>query len=234
MGLIAEFRMSSEQLPLVDVAEDLSEATVEFESVQGRPSGAPTFIVRIVGADADAIEATFADADSVTDHSLVVADRATRRYRCRPTGDPPTDLELLADNGSIPDRVLATPSGWEERRWFADREEFDQFRTFCRSNDYGFQLDRLVETDEGSDGRVTSPFGNGDRSWPREMTDAQQEALVIAHEMGYFDTPRTATMADVANELGVASASLSERLRRAQNHLVAEFRRVSGIKPPTN
>ncbi|AEH39238.1 helix-turn-helix domain-containing protein [Halopiger xanaduensis] len=234
MGLIAEFRMTSEQLPLVDVAEGVPEATVEFESVQGHPSGAPTFIVRVAGADADAIKAAFADADSVTDHSLVVADGATRRYRCRPTGNPPTDLELLADNGSIPDRVLATPSGWEERRWFADREEFDQFRTFCRANDYELQLDRLVEADEGPDGRVTSPFGTGDRSRPREMTEAQQEALVTAHKMGYFDTPRTATMADVADELGVASASLSERLRRAQNHLIAEFRRSSSIKPRIN
>ncbi|MFC7078627.1 helix-turn-helix domain-containing protein [Haloarcula halophila] len=234
MGLIAEFRMASEQLPLVDVAEAVSEATVEFESVQGRPSGAPTFIVRIVGADADPIEAAFADADSVTDYSLLVADGTTRRYRCRPAGDPPTDVELLADNGSIPDRVLVTPNGWEERRWFANREEFDQFRTFCRANDYGLRLDRLVETDERSDGRETDPFGNGDRSRPREMTDAQREALVTAHEMGYFDTPRTATMADVADELGVSSASLSERLRRAQTHLVAEFRRSTGIKPRTN
>ncbi|SFS93351.1 helix-turn-helix domain-containing protein [Halostagnicola kamekurae] len=234
MGLIAEFQMTSEQLPLVDVAAGVSEATIEFESVQGRPSGAPTFIVRIVGADADAIEAAFADADSVTDHSLVVADEATRHYRCRPTGDPPTDLELLADNGSIPDRVLATPSGWEERRWFADREEFNQFRTFCRANDYEIRLDRLVETDEGSAGSSTGPFGTGDRSWPREMTDAQREALVTAHEMGYFDMPRTATMADVADELGVSSASLSERLRRAQNHLIAGFRRTSSKKPRTN
>ncbi|MFC7196849.1 helix-turn-helix domain-containing protein [Halosimplex aquaticum] len=130
--------------------------------------------------------------------------------------------------------MLATPSGWEERRWFADRAEFDQFRTFCRANDYDLRLDRLVEADEGSDGRVASPFGTGDRSRPREMTEPQQEALVTAHEMGYFDTPRTATMADVADELGVAPASLSERLRRAQNHLVAEFRRSSGIKPRTN
>jgi predicted DNA binding protein len=188
----------------------------------------------VVGRSSSPIEAAFADADSVTDHSLIVADGATRRYRCRPTGDPPTDLELLADNGSIPDRVLATPSGWEERRWFADREEFDQFRTFCRANDYGFRLDRLVEADEGSDGRTGSPFETGDRSRPNGMTDAQQEALVTAHEMGYFDTPRTATMADVADELGIAPASLSERLRRAQRHLVAAFRRDADIKPRIN
>jgi predicted DNA binding protein len=234
MGLIAEFRMTSERLPLVDVAAAAPEATVEFESVQGRPSGAPTFMVRIAGGDGEAVEAALADADSVTDHSLVVADGATRRYRCRPTGGPPADLELLADNGSIPDRVVATPSGWEERRWFADRDEFDQFREFCRSNDYELRLDRLVETDDGSAEGEAGPFGTAGRSWPREMTEAQREALVTAHEMGYFDTPRTATMADVADELGVSSASLSERLRRAQDHLVAEFRRTSGIKPRTN
>ncbi|MFC6727310.1 bacterio-opsin activator domain-containing protein, partial [Natronoarchaeum mannanilyticum] len=84
MGLIAEFRMTSKELPLVDVAEGVPDATVEFESVQGRPSGAPTFIVRIEDADVDADEIAFADADSVTDHSLIVADGATRRYRCRP------------------------------------------------------------------------------------------------------------------------------------------------------
>ncbi|WP_459193625.1 helix-turn-helix domain-containing protein [Halosimplex sp. J119] len=234
MGLIAEFRMVSEELPLVDVAEGVPEATVEFESVQGRPSGAPTFVVRVVGADADAAEAAFAGADSVTEHSLVVADGATRRYRCRPTGGPPTDLDLLADNESIVDRVLATPGGWEERRWFADREEFDQFRAFCRANDYEFRLDRLVESDEGSPGGDARPFGDGDLSRPKEMTGPQQEALVTAQEMGYFDTPRTATMADVAEELGVAPASLSERLRRAQHHLVAEFRRSYDIKPRIN
>ncbi|WP_096393170.1 helix-turn-helix domain-containing protein [Halorubrum trapanicum] len=234
MGLIAEFRMTSEQLPLADVAAAIPEATVEFESVQVRPSGAPTFIVRVADAGGDAADAAFAGADSVTDHSLVVADGTTRRYRCRPTGDPPADMELLADNGSIPDRVLATPGGWEERRWFADRDEFDQFRAFCRSNDYELRLDRLVETDDGSAGEETGPFGTAGRSWPREMTDPQREVLVTAHEMGYFDTPRTATMADVADELGVSSASLSERLRRAQDHLVAEFRRTSGIKPRTN
>ncbi|WP_123535493.1 helix-turn-helix domain-containing protein [Halosimplex salinum] len=235
MGLIAEFRLVSEGLALVDVAAGIPDATVEFESVQARPSGPPTFVVQTGGADADAVDAAFAAADSVTDHSLLAAEGGTRRYRCRPTGGPPADLELLANNGSVPERVLVTPTGWEERRWFADREEFAQFRSFCRANDYRFRLDRLVEGDDGSAGLGTSPFGrDDDLSRPPEMTDAQHEALVVAHEMGYFDTPRTATMADVADELGVSSASLSERLRRAQHHLVAEFRRSSDLKPRTN
>ncbi|MFB6138951.1 MAG: helix-turn-helix domain-containing protein [Halosimplex sp.] len=235
MGLIAEFHLVSDELALVDVAAEVPAATVEFESVQGRPSGPPAFVVRTTGAGRDAVEAAFAAAESVTDHSLVVADGDSRRYRCRPAGDPPEDLQLLADNESVADRVTVTAEGWEERRWFADRDEFESFRAFCRANDYAFRLDRLVEVaDDDPDERESGPFGATDDGSvrPPEMTAPQHEALVTAHEMGYFDVPRTASTADVAEELGVAPASLSERLRRAQSHLVAQFRRADdGIKP---
>jgi hypothetical protein len=239
MGLIAEFRLRSERLPLVDVAAGVPAATVEFESVRGRPSGPPDFVVQTRGADPEAVEAAFAGADSVTDHALVVADGTARRYQCRPAGPPPEQLELLGENGSVPDRVLVTPEGWNERRWFADRAEFDEFRSFCRANDYAFRLDRLVTVDDddgesADDDGTGGPFGarDDDPARPPGMTAAQHEALVVAHELGYFDVPRTASTADVADELGVAPASLSERLRRAQSHLVAQLRRADdGIKP---
>ncbi|WP_082223234.1 helix-turn-helix domain-containing protein [Halosimplex carlsbadense] len=236
MGLIAEFRLAGESLALVDVAAGVPDATVEFESVRAAPSGPPEFVVRTVGADREAVAAAFAEADSVTDHSMVVADGDARRYRCRPTGGPPEGLETLANNKSVPDRVTVTPDGWTERRWFADREEFDAFREFCRTNDFTFRLDRLVEVDGDDVGEdaTSGPFGavDGDAPRPPGMTESQREALVLAHEMGYFDVPRTASTADVADELGVAPASCSERLRRAQSHLVAQFRRAdANIKP---
>jgi len=38
--------------------------------------------------------------------------------------------------------------------------------------------------------------------------------------MGQFDIPRQASLEDVAAELDISASSLSERLRRAQTHLV--------------
>lgn len=49
-----------------------------------------------------------------------------------------------------------------------------------------------------------------------ELPYEQREALEIAWEMGYFEHPRTATMEEIATELGLATTTLRYRLRRAQ------------------
>ena len=232
MGLIADFRVRSEGLPLVDVAAAVPDATLIVESMQANPTGPPAFVVSVTG-DLGGVDEAFAAADSVTDHSLVVEDGTTRQYRCRPAGGPPEDLDALADNDSVPDRIRVTPGGWAERRWFADRDAFDAYRAFCRENGATFRLDRLLDGD-----RATGGLDRGaDSTTPARpgMTDAQREALVAAHELGYFEVPRSATLADVADELGVSPPALSERLRRAQSHLVARLRAAEGdIKPRIN
>jgi hypothetical protein len=64
------------------------------------------------------------------------------------------------------------------------------------------------------------------------MTDAQREALLTAHEMGYYEVPRATSLEAVAAELGVTAPSLSERLRRANANLVADFADRDLINPP--
>ena len=46
-----------------------------------------------------------------------------------------------------------------------------------------------------------------------EVTRKQEEALRLAHEEGYFAVPRGASLADLGEEIGVSSQSVSERLR---------------------
>lgn len=52
------------------------------------------------------------------------------------------------------------------------------------------------------------------------MIDRQREALLAAHEMGYFEILRAATLTEVATVLGISVSSLSERLRRVQTRLI--------------
>lgn len=53
------------------------------------------------------------------------------------------------------------------------------------------------------------------------ITEKQRAALLRALEEGYFEVPREATLADVADTLGISPKATSERLRRGQINLVS-------------
>ena len=55
------------------------------------------------------------------------------------------------------------------------------------------------------------------------LTDRQREVLLAARELGYYDVPRTASLTDVADSLGIAKATASDTLHRAESHLVDWF-----------
>ncbi|MDQ2051749.1 helix-turn-helix domain-containing protein [Natronolimnohabitans sp. A-GB9] len=52
------------------------------------------------------------------------------------------------------------------------------------------------------------------------LTDRQLEALRIALDAGYYDQPRNASVAELAEETTVARATFEEHLRKAENKLV--------------
>ena len=52
------------------------------------------------------------------------------------------------------------------------------------------------------------------------LTDRQREVLLLAHEMGYYATPRQATLTAVAESLDVSKATASDVLHRAEGRLI--------------
>ncbi|WP_254535100.1 helix-turn-helix domain-containing protein [Halomarina litorea] len=51
------------------------------------------------------------------------------------------------------------------------------------------------------------------------LTDRQREVLQTAVDMGYYTIPREATHNDIAAQLGVASSTIDEHLRKAESRL---------------
>jgi len=105
-------------------------------------------------------------------------------------------------------------SGWLLRMRFDAHTQISTFTTALRDRGFSFELLRLHEMTYT---KVGSRFG---------LTAKQQEALVTAWEMGFFNLPREVSMADVAKELGISAQSFSDRLRRAQYTLIADALRV--------
>jgi hypothetical protein len=214
MGLIAEYEITCECLPLVAVKADVPEATLDVELQPNHGNRLP-FIVHVTPRTAS-VERAFESAAFVAEYTLVGRTGETRRYQILPAvgmeaqlGEQVEDLSglrALATTNSIIKRIRVTSTGWIQTGWFADRTVLDEFRVFWQRNG-GFALRRLTR-----DGTVEEPED--------KLTDRQRKALRLAYEMGYFEIPRTADLDDIAAELGITASSLSERLRRAQTHLV--------------
>jgi predicted DNA binding protein len=70
------------------------------------------------------------------------------------------------------------------------------------------------------DVRAVGEYTEGRADPVAALSDRQREALEAALELGYFEQPRAATHADVAERLGCASSTASEHLQKAQASLV--------------
>lgn len=215
MSLVAEYEITCECLPFVAVATAVPGATLEID-IQPNHGDCSPFLVHATHEDPASIERAFESAAFVAEFTLVGRTNETRRYQVFPAvsleaqlGEQVqnlSQLRALATTDAIIRRIRVTPTGWIQTGWFADRAVLDEFRVFWQRNG-GFSLRQLTldgETEKPRDG----------------LTDPQREALQTAYEMGYFEIPRTASLDDVAGELGITASSLSERLRRAQTHLV--------------
>jgi predicted DNA binding protein len=217
MGLVAEFDIGCEALPLVTVAAAVPESTLLLE-LQFNHGERPVFLVTVTGGSGGAVERALTDAADVREWTLVGRAGDTRRYQALPAFsleeqlgrhlDDLADLEALATTDAIIERIEVTPDGWRQTGWFADRDTFETLASFWQRN-VDFRLRRLTR-----DGDPESP-GEG-------LTDPQREALRTAYELGYFEIPRRTSLESVAAELDISASSASERLRRAQSYLIEE------------
>lgn len=81
-------------------------------------------------------------------------------------------------------------------------------------------VDATVSVDWLVDGSDTSSTTEIDVS---TITDKQQEAIEVAQELGYYDTPRQSELGDIADELGISESAASQRLNAAETKLVTAF-----------
>lgn len=66
--------------------------------------------------------------------------------------------------------------------------------------------------------------GDEEESVP-DITEKQREAFLIAVERGYYERPRGATLDDIAEELGITSSAVSQRLTAVKRRLARKYAR---------
>lgn len=207
MATVMEFRSAADEFPLGTVFENLPKASVELERLI--PHGEliiPYFWVQ--GAKAEDIESAFEYHTGVVEVELI--DNIDDDYLMRAEWENAYFgiLSALAlDNVSLLSGV-GTKDGWEFEVRAETREDISDFRANCQEHDISLEITSVHE--------LMAPEQESE-----ELTDPQHEALLLAYERGYFDTPRETTLAELADELEITQQSLSSRLKRGHRQLIA-------------
>ncbi|ELY48891.1 helix-turn-helix domain-containing protein [Natronolimnohabitans innermongolicus] len=207
MGLIAEYRVTSLELPLTDAVSAVPEVTVYIERILVIDPDRPVVLCRVVdGADGEFRDALAADGTVAGATTLDETDGGSL-YRIE-LRDPPVPIyRKFVELGTTPLGGIVTVDGWWGRARFPDREALAEYREFCADRGANFHLERLTRESSADD----PPFG---------LTREQYKALSVAREMGYFAVPREASTDEVGRRLGISGPSTSERLRRGIDRLL--------------
>jgi len=116
-------------------------------------------------------------------------------------------LSALAEANVVVLSGIGTKEGWRFEVRGEDQEAIAEFREYCQRNDIPIEITAV---------HAMLPIqGEG-----YELTETQREALILAYERGYFDTPRETSLEEIADELGITQQSLSSRLRRGHRRLI--------------
>lgn len=207
MATVMEFRSPADEFPLGTVFENLPGVTVELERLIPHDTRViPYFWVR--GAEAEDIEAAFETHAGVV--SIELIDSVDDEYLMRAEWESEyfgVLSALAAANVTVLSGV-GTREGWHFEVRAESRESISEFRTNCQKKDIDIEITAV---------HALLPI----RGEGYDLTDAQREALELAFERGYFDSPRAATLDDIADELGISQQALSSRLRRGHRRLIA-------------
>ena len=206
MATVMKFTSPAAEFPLGGVFEHLPEVTVELERLIPHETAIiPYFWVR--GAAIDDIEEAFGSPEGVTDIRLI--DSVEDEYLMRANWEQGYVgiLSALAETNLTVLSGVGTSDGWRFEVRGESREEISEFRSYCNDHDIPITITAVHA--------LLPVSGPG-----YELTDPQHEALVAAYEGGYFDSPRTASLDDIATGLGITQQSLSARLRRGHRQLI--------------
>ncbi len=206
MATVMEFTSPAEEFPLGSVFENLPGVRVELERlIPHETLIIPYFWVR--GAETGDIEAEFEPHVGVTDIQLV--DNVEDEYLMRAEWKQEYFgvLSALAKANVVVLSGFGTKDEWRFEVRGENQEAIAEFREYCQENEIPITITAV---------HAMLPIqGEG-----YELTEPQREALVLAYERGYFDSPRKASLEEIADEFGITQQSLSSRLRRGHRRLI--------------
>jgi len=124
-------------------------------------------------------------------------------------GDGFSPVELTVEDGSLVVGAYAV-----------DRETLSEVSNRLDDGVERWRLRQLASTT--GDSRESDVAGRDNRP---PLTEKQRKAVAVAVTMGYYDSPRRASLGDLSDRLGVSRSALSQRLNAVESKLINDLSR---------
>ncbi|NHN41307.1 bacterio-opsin activator [Halorubellus sp. JP-L1] len=207
MATEATFTVPSDQFPLGTVFEQLPDVTITLERlIPAQDVVIPYFWVR--GTKVDDIESAFNEHPGVKNIRLVDSVEDEYLLRVEWALDYADVLTILAETAVPLIAATGTDQQWTFEIRGDDRSDVADFQRRCRELDIPITLTEL---------HALTPVETATEAG---LTDTQQEALVLAYERGYYESPREVTLEDLGEELGISQQAVGSRLRGGIKHVL--------------
>lgn len=207
MATEASFTVPSDEFPLGTVFEQLPDVSVELERIiPARDVVIPYFWVR--GTEVDNVEGAFSEHPGITGIQFIDSVENEHLLRVEWAMDYDDVLTTLTEMKVALIEAVGTDKQWTFDIRGDSRDDIAEFQSRCREVGIPITLTEL---------HALTPVKTETEA---ALTDTQQEALVLAYERGYFESPRKVTMEEIGDELGITQQAVASRLRRGINHIL--------------
>lgn len=187
------------------VSRQFSDARFQVRSAQSC-DGIGIGFVEIVAPDPTEVVQKIAEYDAV--HTVEVFQRSSDRVLVQIEADEPILLKLLDKTGVPVEMPFEIADGEVHWDLTTTRTRLSTLASELEQSDLGYMVEHIWDSAQ----------------FDRILTERQQEVVETALELGYYDSPRTATQEDLAETLDMAKSTCSETLHRAEERIVKQFR----------
>ena len=207
--VIFEFSIPAEAFLLEVALREFPDVVVEYERLVPT-NHSPLPYLWTTGGSSPAFEDAMEDDPMVESVATAATFDQGALYRIDWTE---ADGELLHWVSTTHEEIALLQAQGHDGEWilklrFPSRAMLSGFHAFYEAEGIDVDVLRLYDLTEPKIGQY-------------DITEKQREALVAALEMGHFDVPRSATLTEVADALGISPKATSERLRRGQTNLIS-------------
>lgn len=217
MAILVEFGISNERFALGELIARHEALSAELERIVPTGDEAIPYVwVRGPPDDLAELTSTLESSDAVRSVSVLdqlsISETTDEEHLFRIVWDL-EELDIIqgivASGGNILEGECVNHS-WLLRFRFSDHEDVASFYQYLTDHDItAFTIDSIYELKNRSE-----------RGGSDDLSHEQREALAIAANRGYFESPRKVTLEEIGQELGITQQAVSNRIRRAVKQVV--------------